>query len=98
MSVHICQPATVTFRSVRHCPTCGRRRRFVGVAAVWYGATWTCLGCGDSWGDGERIERPFARGWRQRSIDIARRRWAAAPSADEARRLFALMVRQEIDQ
>lgn len=27
---------------------------------------------GDTWHDGEREERPFARGWRQKSIEYAR--------------------------
>ena len=96
MSVHVCSPRTVTFRSVRHCPTCRTRRRMVGVAAVWYGATWTCCTCGDSWGDGERLPRPFARGWRTRAADIARRRWAAAPAVADARRAWDDLWREEV--
>jgi hypothetical protein len=39
----------------------------------WYGTTWTCAGCGDSWQDVERLERPFKPGWRRESIERARR-------------------------
>jgi hypothetical protein len=35
----------------------------------------TCTNCGDSWGDGELLSRPFVRGWRQKSIDRAVARW-----------------------
>ena len=34
----------------------------------WYGWDVACLHCGESWGDGERIERPFAPGWRKRRV------------------------------
>lgn len=95
VSLLICRPTTVTFRAVRECPTCKCRRRFVGLAAVWYGTLWTCCACGDAWGDGERLERPFARGWRKRSIDEARRLWADAPTRSEAARQFRLMVEYE---
>ena len=88
MSVHVCAPATVTFRMVRHCPTCQRRRRFVGDAAVWYGTIWTWCACGDSWGDGERLPRPFARGWREQASRLAKKRWTDAPPRCEAQRLF----------
>lgn len=84
MTVHVCRPATVTFRRVRHCPTCERPRRMVAVVAVWYGSLVTCCTCGDTWGDGHRLPRPFARGWRARESAEARRRWAAAPSRADA--------------
>ena len=96
MSVHVCAPATVTFRRRRYCPTCQTSRRMVGSAAVWYGTTWTCCTCGDAWGDGERLPRPFARGWREREAARARRRWDSAPFAAEARRLWGEMLREEI--
>lgn len=84
MSFHVCRPATVTFRSVRHCPTCDCRRRMVDVWAVWYGSTTTCCACGDSWADGYRLQRPFARGWRKAASARARQRWADAPARSEA--------------
>ena len=34
----------------------------------WYGASVSCLRCGDQWNDGELSMRPLARGWRKRNI------------------------------
>ncbi len=82
--IHLCRPATWWGRTVRDCPTCGSRRRFVVMLQEWYGAVWTCCGCGDSWSDGQRHERPFARGWRDRERHRARDRWNAATSLREA--------------
>lgn len=73
MTLHIHAPPVTTFCGVNECPTCARPRRMLGEHAEWYGTTWTCAGCGDSWSDGERIERPFVPGWRQRSIKHARK-------------------------
>lgn len=60
------------------CPTCKQRRSFLRVysTSMFYGATDTCLGCGDSWSDGELRERPFARGWRQRAVAAAKAKLA----------------------
>jgi hypothetical protein len=58
---------------VSHCPTCERLRRFLCRFQEWYGWTQTCLGCGETWTDGEPHERPFQRGWRQESIRHARK-------------------------
>jgi hypothetical protein len=77
--VMVCRSTFTYRRRVRDCPTCKRRRRFV--LAVddnpYYGSIWTCCGCGDSWSDGERMPRPFARGWRARAIAKAKARWVA---------------------
>ncbi len=70
--VHIHAPPVKNFCALNTCPTCERPRRMLGQFAEWYGTTWTCLGCGDRWMDGECGERPFARGWRQQSIRHAR--------------------------
>lgn len=74
----ICRPEEYLWRQIRHCPTCERRRRFVGREAIWYGTTVTCCGCGDSWTSGERHERPFMRDWRTRAIASARQTWTDA--------------------
>lgn len=58
---------------VINCPTCERQRRALYQFQEWYGGTVTCAGCGDMWQDGERLERPFAPGWRKQSIEHARR-------------------------
>lgn len=66
---------TIAIRRITNCPTEGRRRRFAAFDALWYGPTWTCLGCGDSWGDGERLERPFRPRWRQEAKQRAAKLW-----------------------
>jgi transposase-like protein len=66
--VHIHAPKGENFAQVNHCPTCDRPRRMLGRFVEWYGTRWTCSGCGDSWNDGEREERPFAPGWRKEGI------------------------------
>lgn len=76
--VHVCwSHKDRTYRRVTMCPTEERRRRIVGWSQDWYSTVWTCCGCGDSWSDGERMERPFARGWRQRAIAGAKADWIA---------------------
>ena len=75
--LHIHAPPVETFCAVNACPTCERPRRMLGEFAEWYGTTWTCAGCGDSWQDGERGERPFAPGWRKRSIERACKKLSA---------------------
>lgn len=84
--VHVCAPPTTWGRGILRCPTCRRRRRFVVFFQPWYGGTWTCCGCGDSFADGQRLPRPFRRGWRADATRDARARWAtAAPWRDAAR-------------
>lgn len=65
-------------RTVGFCPVEKRRRRFTGFDQTWYGVTWHCCGCGDSWSDGEMHERPFKRGWRKEAIEHAREMWSKA--------------------
>jgi hypothetical protein len=77
-TVILCAPETLWVRTVSHCPTCARRRRFVGMQQLWYDTVWTCLGCGDSWSGDERRPRPFRRGWRRESVADARARWTEA--------------------
>ena len=77
MNIHIHAPQPVTKRKFRrHCPTCQKRTTFIAFGYEWYGWLVTCLSCGDQWSDGERCERPFARGWRAKSIERAKKRWA----------------------
>lgn len=88
MAVAICRPATVAIRRVLKCPTCDRRRRMAGHLALWYGATLTCLGCGDMWTDGEMHPRPFKPRWRAENIAAARSAWSAAVSRAEEQAWF----------
>jgi hypothetical protein len=76
--LHINVPDSIAVRRISYCPTCDKRRRFSGTDALWYGPIWTCLGCGDRWSDGERLERPFKRGWREASRRDARKVWDTA--------------------
>lgn len=75
MSLHVNAPAaTSTTIESCHCPTCGRERPMLVSTYQWYAPHSTCLGCGDQWNGSEMQERPFARGWRNRSIEDAKRR------------------------
>ena len=65
---------TKTVCQLNRCPICERDRRMLGQFQEWYGMTWTCLGCGEQWTDGEHRGRPrLEPGWRQESIRHARR-------------------------
>ena len=73
ITVHVHAPRPVEVALTREvCDTCQRSRRFV-VAYYdgWYGPTWTCLRCGESWNEDARCERPFRRNWRKESIRSA---------------------------
>ena len=59
----------------KYCSNCDARRTFVMWFQEWYGWHVTCLGCGEQWQDGERLDRPFERGWRQQNIETARKLW-----------------------
>lgn len=75
----ICRPPSFPIRRVLDCPTESRRRRMAGHDhGPYYGPILTCLGCGDSWSCGERLERPFRRAWRRDAIASARRDWETA--------------------
>ena len=74
--VHIHAPEPTEARKIRRrCPTCEARRTHVAFFYEWYGWDVTCLGCGDSWQDGEMRERPFEPRWRANSIAAVRSRW-----------------------
>lgn len=73
--IHNPQPDDV-WCSVENCPTCQRPRRFYATHTPWYGVDWYCAGCGDHWKDGERLPRPFARGWRQPQVRWVRQKLA----------------------
>jgi hypothetical protein len=70
-----------TVRHERHqitCPVCHIADSWI-VSSVsssaWWGSINTCTNCGDSWGDGQLMARPFLRGWRQASIARAVEAW-----------------------
>lgn len=75
--IHVHSPPALDRRKVRqHCSTCGKRRTIVGWFYEWYGWLETCLGCGEQWSGGEQLSRPFERGWRQKRIKSAKRKWS----------------------
>jgi ribosomal protein L37AE/L43A len=78
VNIHLCSPAVLYVRAIRTCPACRHRGRWAGFEQIWYGITWTCLHCGDRFADGTRMERPFARGWRQESIRRGEAMWNQA--------------------
>lgn len=84
MTLVICSPPTFPLRRITYCPTCEKRRRFSAFDAPWYGPTWTCCGCGDQWGDGEMLPRPFVRGWRKKNIERAKKVWDDAAGLTRA--------------
>jgi len=78
-AVVICRPPSFPIRRILTCPTEGRRRRMAGRDhGPFYGPMLTCLGCGDSWSCGERLERPFRRGWRKDAVTEAQQAWVEA--------------------
>jgi hypothetical protein len=79
VAVVICRPPSFPIRRILNCPTCKQRRRMAGRdGGPYYGPTFTCLGCGDSWSCGEMHERPFRRAWRAKEIAAAKRAWDEA--------------------
>ena len=72
----LCRPTWSKVRQpVIECFNCKVRRRCLARFQDWYGWTITCLTCGDSWQDGEMIERPFQRGWRKEAVARAKKFW-----------------------
>jgi hypothetical protein len=94
MTVIVCGGGTYT-RRVLHCVTCKRLRRVVSLErSLWYAPILTCLGCGDSWSDGEMMPRPFARGWRAKAVEKAKRDWAAAMTPAEYKAWLDAQMRE----
>lgn len=68
-TVHIHAPLPLAAAVLtERCPVCEKRTRHLVSMYAWYGDSHKCLNCGDEWRDGELMSRPFARGWRERSI------------------------------
>lgn len=75
----ICGGAYLWGRRRATCPTCEAETDFVAAfSGAYYGDILTCTGCGDAWSEGQRLERPFRRGWRAESIRRAQQRFEAA--------------------
>lgn len=68
----ICSPTITRWEKTKMlCPTCEEFTDFLAYWQEWYGWTKICLACGERWQSGERLERPFERGWRKESIQGA---------------------------
>lgn len=93
----ICGGYGVLQRTIRECPTEGVPARMVDAFAPWYGWTNYCTGCGDRWQDGERAERPFARGWRKEWIATAEAMYSHALSGAAAKSAFLRVLRESIE-
>lgn len=84
MSIYIHAPPPVhRYKTRVVCGNCRHRRTFVVFVYEWYGPYATCLGCGEKYCNEGRMERPFERGWRARSIAEAKRRWKQHAKAEE---------------
>ena len=88
--VTVCRaPRGIIRRHITVCWNCETRRRVVQIwQGMFYGSLFYCCHCGDGWGDGERMERPFQRGWRQKSIADAKQHWADALTTPEFNRVI----------
>ncbi len=83
--VHICAPQPWAVRLVRfRCSTCERRTFHVVASYEWYGPDGTCLRCGERFNEDGRAERPFARGWREKSKADARKFYRRARGQSHA--------------
>lgn len=77
-AVHVYAPrAFYRGCAVIDCTTCARQRRAFVRSYEWFGGDITCTGCGQSWGEEGRAERPLRPGWRRE-----RREWARAQLAE----------------
>ena len=61
-------------RRMLRCPTCRKRRAMFFHDYEVYGPLVVCLTCGESWSGGEMMPRPFAAGWRRKSVEAAKKR------------------------
>jgi len=66
-----------------YCPTCKKKRFFVRQMWEWYGLYDTCLKCGEKYFEGERMDRPFCRGWRKGNIDSAKKFYRQVKKAED---------------
>lgn len=88
-AIYICGPSDKLLRKrYLRCPMCQCITEHVTRDGGYWGYERHCCRCGDSWCDGELLERPFRPRWRRDSIASARRLWDRAthgpdPTAEE---------------
>lgn len=84
--VHIHAPPSLTRQIKRlDCPTCDVPRPMIIYTYEWYGASITCLGCGERWQDGEMMQRPFMPRWRDKSVTEAKAQWRRETAKEKTR-------------
>lgn len=71
----ICRPHYAEIKLSRsHCFCSEKRSRWMlCLFDPWRGWRQTCLRCGEQYGDGEQLQRPFKPRWRQENIQRAER-------------------------
>jgi len=75
MAIHICAPQVERAHIQKaHCPYCKETTDFLCEDVEWYGWYVTCLKCGDRWGDGELMPRPFKPKWRAERLEDAKKK------------------------
>ena len=75
-SVHINNaPVVKQVVETSHCPTCDSLRKMLLQISGRYDMVHrhVCLACGETWHDGERMERPFAPRWRKQNVEQAKK-------------------------
>lgn len=81
MTISFCGgTARIQRRRFDLCPACKTADSWIVTAHAssgYWPPIHACTNCGDRWSDGERLERPFRRGWRQQSVNAAQQDWEA---------------------
>ncbi len=85
MTIHINRPQVWLGRTVDHCTTCRRRRRFIVRLFEWYSSRWICGGCGHEFVSGEGRVRSAKTACADRRT-LVKTTWPNVPNKDEALR------------
>lgn len=84
--IHLHNPSATAKRLNRQkvvCADCGKRSWFIEFFTPWYGWEATCIKCGRQWDDEGWKSLDFARGIRQRNIELAKRQWRNMPPVSD---------------
>jgi hypothetical protein len=93
--IAVCGPPRGVYRRIESapCPECKTDHSWVQRwDGAWYGTTFYGS-CGDTWQDGYRMRRPFARYWRREAIKHFTILWDSAVPDD----LYDAYVRADCD-
>jgi rubredoxin len=81
--VHIHRPTTWHGRTIAHCTTCRRRRRFIVCLYAHYQAEWVCGGCGHVFVSGEGRKRDGLASRRRKQAWV-KEKWNTCKRLSEA--------------